>query len=106
MKNLIKQYSQISNKSSGLVTLALIQAVVMAASRARVDSLTGTEHWVMFIIMLLSTLGFAASCLGIAGVIKNNKNTKNWEKFLISAIFFTVYIGTLLSAFITTKAMF
>lgn len=105
MSNFFKKYSQVANDSSGAIALSAIQAIVMMAGLVKVNEITGVNHWVMWGIIALSTAGFFSSCIGVGGVIFSSKNTNRWEKTLIASLFYPAYIGIMLSAITTAKAM-
>lgn len=105
MSNFFKKYSQIANDSSGAIALSAIQAFVMMAGLVKVNEITGGNHWVMWGIISFSTAGFFASCISVAVVIFSSENTNRWDKTIISLLFYPTYVGIMLSAFITAKAI-
>ncbi|MEB7890683.1 hypothetical protein NGK36_15510 [Hafnia alvei] len=105
MSNFFKKYIQIANDSSGAIALSAIQAFVMMAGLVKVNEITGGNHWVMWGVISFSTAGFFASCISVAVVIFSSENTNRWDKAIISLLFYPTYVGIMLSAFITAKAI-
>ncbi|WP_394521350.1 hypothetical protein C1N60_02620 [Pantoea sp. SGAir0184] len=106
MKNFLSNYCKISNETSGLIALGILQSVVMAAV-LRQREMKGLDwHPILFWSLLVaSTLGMVLTAFSTGNAILSQPGLGKFERLLLLVLFELVFIGVLLSAVITVKSL-
>lgn len=104
-KGFLDAYHHVAEKSSGTLSLAVIQCLVTAACAVKAAKISGIESVILSVVAVVSFAGFFACACVIAGVILKQNICSRPAKLAMLVMFLPVFTGVLLTALITLKSL-